>query len=163
MTVDVPLFELLMLVLFGCVLLDARRQGRWRLIEVLMSLVYGVLLEWATLRQLQVYSYGDFLLMIDGAPLSIGMGWAVIIYAAMTLSDRLAISDRVRPLADGLFALNIDLAMDAIAIRQGLWTWGILGLEEDWFGVPWGWDFAGMAILIGSSSIRLQRNAHKGQ
>jgi hypothetical protein len=151
MPVDVLLFELLMLGLFGWVLLDARRAGRWRIIEVLVSCLYGLALEWVTLQQLAVYSYGEFLLMLDGAPLAIGMGWAVILYAAMEFSDRLSMPDRLRPLADGLFALNIDLAMDTIAIRQEFWTWGIVGLDEDWFGVPWG-NFWAWFIVVSAFS-----------
>jgi hypothetical protein len=41
-----------------------------------------------------------------------------------------------------LLALNIDLAMDAIAIRLGMWDWG-RGLDFQYFGVPyanfWAW------------------------
>lgn len=38
---------------------------------------------------------------------------------------------------DGLLALNIDLALDAVAIRLGFWDWG-QGLEFEYFGVPYG-------------------------
>jgi uncharacterized membrane protein YeaQ/YmgE (transglycosylase-associated protein family) len=47
-----------------------------------------------------------------------------------------------RPFLDGLLALNIDLAMDVIAIRLGLWSWDIDPTSE-YFGVPfanfWAW------------------------
>jgi hypothetical protein len=137
------------------VLWDAARQGRWRILEVLASVLYGVLLEWATLKQLHAYAYGDFLVMLDGAPLCIGAGWAIILYSAMEFSDRLTLPERCRPLTDGLLALSIDLAMDAIAIRQHFWTWGDLPLEDDWFGVPWG-NFWAWFIVVSSFSLGLR-------
>jgi hypothetical protein len=154
MRLDFLLFELLMYALLLWVLRDAARQGRWRVLEVLAACLYGLLLEWATLKQLHAYSYGDFVLMLDGAPLAIGAGWAIILYSAMELSDRLTLPERLRPLAAGLFALSIDLAMDAIAIRRGFWTWGDTPLDADWFGVPWG-NFWAWLIVVSSFSFAL--------
>jgi hypothetical protein len=43
---------------------------------------------------------------------------------------------------DALLALNIDLSLDAVAIRFGFWNWGP-GLNFQYFGVPyanfWAW------------------------
>lgn len=131
------IFEFLSYGLLAACLWHAARQERHRMVELAAALVYGVFLEWMTLRQLEAYQYGRFLVMFDGAPLTIGVGWAVIIYSAMELSDRLALPEAARPWLDGLLALNIDLSMDAIAIRLGMWHWGFVGLDEQWFGVPW--------------------------
>lgn len=161
MSVDFLLFELLMYALLVWVLRDAGRQGTWRVLEVLASCLYGVLLEWATLRQLHAYAYGDFLVMLDGAPLCIGAGWAIILYSAMEFSDRLTLRESLRPLADGLFALSIDLAMDAIAIRQTFWSWGDLPLDADWFGVPWG-NFWAWFIVVSSFSFALRWFRRRG-
>jgi hypothetical protein len=60
----------------------------------------------------------------------------------MEFSDASSLPYWTRPVLDGLLALNIDLALDAIAIRLGFWDWG-QGLEFQYFGVPyanfWAW------------------------
>ncbi len=149
------IFEFLSYGLLAGCLWHAARQGRHRILELVAALGYGVFLEWMTLRQLDAYHYGRFLIMIDGAPLTIGVGWAVIIYSAMELSDRLALPEAARPWLDGLLALNIDLSMDAIAIRLGMWHWGIVGLDEQWFGVPWV-NFWAWFIVVTSFSAFLR-------
>ena len=108
-------FELLTLLLFAACLWHAARQGKTRVLELLASLVYGVSLEWMTLRQLEAYHYGQFLVMIDGAPLCIGLGWAVILYSSMEFVKQLDMPLFAQPFLVGLLALNIDAAMDAVA------------------------------------------------
>jgi hypothetical protein len=99
--------------------------------------VYGFLLEWLTIKQLHAYQYGHFLLSIDDTPLAIGLAWAVIIYASMGFSSQIRLPEPARPVFDALLALNIDLALDTVAIRLGLWAWIGVGLDQQWFGVPW--------------------------
>jgi hypothetical protein len=106
-------------------------------LELLWTGLYGFLLEWLTIRQLHAYQYGPFWLSIDGAPLAIGLAWAVIIYASMGLSNQIQLAQPARPILDALLALNLDLGLDIIAIRLGLWAWTGVGLKEQWFGVPW--------------------------
>jgi hypothetical protein len=112
------------------------------IIRLLAGVLFGVLLELATIRQLNAYQYGRFLVMVLEVPLAIGAGWGVILYSAMMYSDATALPGWARPMLDGLLALNIDLAMDAIAIRLGMWDWG-MGLQAEYFGVPyanfWAW------------------------
>ncbi|HWQ19471.1 MAG TPA: hypothetical protein VN455_06795, partial [Methanotrichaceae archaeon] len=56
---------------------------------------------------------------------------------------------------DGLLALNIDLSMDAVAIRLGMWDWGN-GFDYQYFGVPynnfWAWFWV---VFSFSFSLRL--------
>lgn len=99
--------------------------------------MYGVLLEWLTIKQLGDYHYGQFLIMIDGAPLAVGLGWSIIIYSSMRFSNQIELPESARPILDALMALNIDLALDAVAIRLGMWAWVGVGLDQQWFGVPW--------------------------
>jgi hypothetical protein len=149
------LFELMTYGLFIACLWRASKQGRSRVIELIFGLIYGVLLEWMTLRQLNAYEYGQFAIMIDGAPLCIGMGWAVIIYSAMEFTNRLQLPMYARPLVDGFLALGIDLAMDAVAIRLGFWTWGVISIDQEWFGVPWG-NFWAWFIVVSSFAAFLR-------
>jgi hypothetical protein len=75
--------------------------------------------------------------MVDGAPLAVALGWAVIIYSSMRFSNQIGLPESARPILDALLALNIDLALDAVAIRLGMWVWVGVGLDQQWFGVPW--------------------------
>ena len=56
---------------------------------------------------------------------------------------------------DGLLALSIDLSMDAIAIRLGMWDWGD-GFDYQYFGVPynnfWAWFWV---VFSFSFSLRM--------
>lgn len=70
-------------------------------------------------------------------PVYIPLLWAVIVHSSMAFSDRAGLPLWSRPVMDGLLAVLIDLAIDAIAIRVGLWSWSI-PLDEGWFGVPAG-------------------------
>ncbi|MBN2471253.1 MAG: carotenoid biosynthesis protein [Anaerolineae bacterium] len=145
------IFELVVFLLFALCLWHAVRHGRFRVMELLAGLVYGVFLELMTLRQLEAYAYGQFTIMIADAPLGVGVGWAVIIYATMTFTRQLDMPIFTRPLLNGLLALNIDLGMDVIAIRLGFWTWGSGSLDYEWFGVPWG-NFWAWFIVVSSFS-----------
>ena len=66
-----PKFEFLLsefvnIALFLACLWHAARQGRTRVLELLASLVYGVALEWMTIKLVEAYEYGRFLVMIEG-------------------------------------------------------------------------------------------------
>lgn len=51
------------------------------------------------------------------------------------------------PMSDAIWAIVLDLAIDAVAIRLGLWTWTIRA-DEGWFGVPWGNFFAWLFVAF---------------
>jgi len=156
-----PKFEILLsefvnVALFLACLWHAARQGKSRVLELLASLVYGVALEWMTIKLVEAYEYGRFLIMIDTAPLAIGLGWAVIIYSAMEFANYLKMPDYAKPFLVGLLALNIDAGMDAVAIRLGFWNW-VIPLDLQWYGVPygnfWSWfivatSFSGMVYWL---------------
>ncbi|WXG44682.1 MAG: carotenoid biosynthesis protein [Promethearchaeati archaeon SRVP18_Atabeyarchaeia-1] len=154
--------ELMSLVLFAICSWHALRvlRSRQRFLELVMAAVFGVLLE-----ELNVlisggfYVYGrDFLIIFDQAPLAIGLGWAVIIYSAMYISDAYGLDEKVKPFFDAIQAILIDLSMDAVAIRLGFWRWPI-PLTDGWFGVPAGNFFGWMLVVaIYSGITRLTRN-----
>jgi hypothetical protein len=148
MQLSILLFESLMALLFIICLSHALKRGKQFVNELVTAMVYGVLLEILTMVQLKYYTYGDFLIKIFNAPLAIGIGWAVIIYTAMATTDKLGVAQKVRPFLVTLLALDIDLSMDAIAIREGFWTWGVNGL---WFGVPLGNFFAWFVVVMSFS------------
>ncbi len=163
------LFEALVSLLFVMCLAAATSQRRVdptsSVFELLAITLYGLAIEeLSVLRGL--YDYGDFGLMAYHAPLVIGMGWGVIVFAAMRLSDQLAMPEWARPFLDALLALLVDFGMDVVAIRDlhwingrltGMWNWGI-GFDQGWFGVPL-WNFAGwwLIVLYISACLRVGR------
>ena len=59
----------------------------------------------------------------------------------------------VRPVLDALMALNIDLSLDTIAIRLGMWVWTDVALNEQWFGVPWANFWAWFVVVWSYSTL----------
>lgn len=146
------LFELIIYIQFTLCLVHAWKHGTGNVLKLLAGGVFGVLLELATIRQLHAYHYGQFLIMVLDVPLCIGLAWGAIIYAVSEFSDASSLPFWARPILDGLLALNIDLALDAVAIRLGFWDWG-QGLHFDYFGVPfanfWAWFWVVFSFSLG--------------
>ena len=128
------LIEISIIVLFILCIFHSIKRGKNYLAELIVISIYGLLLEINALVLSPNYTYGDFLLMVSGVPVAIGIGWACIIYASMATVDRLNVAEKIRPFMVALLALNIDLQMDPIAVQEGLWTWK--GATGFWFGVP---------------------------
>jgi hypothetical protein len=146
------LFELIIYIQFALCLRHAWTQRPANLMRLLFGSAFGVMLELATIHQLNAYEYGRFLLMVLDVPLCIGVAWGCIIYSAMEFSDASDLPFWARPALDGLLALNIDLALDAVAIRLGFWDWG-RGLNFQYFGVPyanfWAWFWVVFSFSLG--------------
>lgn len=144
--------ELLVLILFSLCLRHAWGQGLAGVWQLLAGVVFGLLLEMATIQQLHAYQYAHFSLMVGDVPVMVGVAWGTIIYSVRLFSDSSNIPEWARPILDGLLALNIDLSMDAIAIRLGMWDWG-LGFKAQYFGVPyanfWAWFWVVFSFSFG--------------
>jgi uncharacterized membrane protein len=146
-----PVFLIFELAMYGVLALCLRHAlACGRALELLAGVSYGVLLEIATILQLQGYHYGRFLIMFGEVPLCLGVGWGVILYSAMATSDGWNVLPTQRPFVDALLAWNIDLSMDAIAIRLGFWTWHGYGR---WFGVPRANFFAWYVVVASFSAF----------
>ncbi len=130
-------FEFLIYLQFAICLSHAGKRGTANLLRLFAGILFGVSLELATIRQLHAYQYGHFLVMILDIPLCIGVAWGCILYSVMEFSDGSSLPYFWRPVLDGWLALNIDLSLDAVAIRFGFWNWG-QGLKFQYFGVPFG-------------------------
>ena len=74
-------FEILVLVLFLVCLQDAWQRGSWVVWQLLAGVLFGLLLEWATIQQLNAYEYGRFLVMLGSVPVVVGVAWGTIIIA----------------------------------------------------------------------------------
>src|SRR5256712_4687111 len=131
------LVEVVMLILFALSARFAYRSGgRQRLIELLSAVPFGLLLEQGDIKIFGSYAYSQgFFIKLGSVPVAIALAWAMIITSSMFMSDRLRIPQRLAPFADAVFAILLDLSLDAIAIRQGLWHWDI-HLRAGLIGVP---------------------------
>ena len=117
---------------------QAPAESRFLRVGLTTAAFYGLLLELLDLRIFGTYHYGHATWWwIGDVPLYIPVLWAIIVHSSMLLSDRSGLPVWARPFLDGLLAVLIDVAVDAIAIRLGLWRWEI-PLTDGWFGVPAG-------------------------
>ena len=158
------LVEVVMLILFALSARFAYRTGgRQRLIELLSAVPFGLLLEQGDIEIFGSYAYSQgFFLKLGSVPVAIALAWAMIITSSMFMSDRLGIAPRLAPFADAVFAIVLDLSLDAIAIRQGLWHWNI-PLNAGFFGVPagnyYGWLFVAFGFSAWTRWVRARSRA----
>jgi hypothetical protein len=86
-------------------------------------------------------------------PFAVAVGWTIILYSAMAFADTFALPAWADPALVGLLGLNIDLIMDAVAIRLPLWQWLSSALNEQWFGVPYVNFYAWFVVLCSFSAL----------
>lgn len=139
-------FEFSALFSFIFILFHERRDRK--MCEILgLAFVYGLILETLNIHMSGVYSYSPiFLWKICGTPLAIGAGWAVIYYLVHRTTQKFGLRWWQTPFPMALLALSYDIAMDAVAIRLGFWSWRI-PLDQEWFGVPYDNFFGWLAVI----------------
>ncbi|HET9877886.1 MAG TPA: carotenoid biosynthesis protein [Candidatus Limnocylindria bacterium] len=132
----------------------ALRRGRLPFLELISAATFGILLEEGDQLIFETYHYSaDWVLVLDRAPIVIGLSWALIIAGAMRITDALGVRRRYAPFVDSVLAIMLDLAFDAVAIRMGLWTWREIGFDQGWFGVPAGNFYAWLFVTLGFSLL----------
>lgn len=145
---------------------EVRSRGGALQHELLIAVLYGWLLEALDMWIFGSYHYGSVTWWWVGhVPLYIPLLWAIILHSSMVLSDRVGLAPWARPFLDGLLAVLMDLAIDAVAIRVGLWHWNIR-LDEGWFGVPAGNLCAWMWVATwygGLTRLVRGRIRHRGE
>lgn len=150
--------EVSTLALFVLTLWHAWRRGGFAVAELVTAALYGVLLEWGNILLFRTYHYSeDFWIAVGPVPVIIGLCWGLIIYGAMAYTDQLGLPAWAAPFADALWAILLDLAFDAIAIRLKLWTWTI-PIDAGYFGVPadnfFAWLFVGLSFSAWTRWVR---------
>lgn len=151
----------------------ATKLGRYATFAFVVMTTYGFVIEYFDIKASHTYDYAKMLVMLGESPswvpLSICLNWAIILFIATSLSDRLGLPWYQRPLLDGLVATVLDMAGDPVfsntryvtsftsscadATSQafggiGVWTWCILDVKEPlWFTVPLG-NFFGWFLVV---------------
>src|SRR3989304_7848663 len=98
--------ELVVLALFLICFVHAAKYGWSGVARLLSGVAFGLLLEVATIRQLQAYHYGTFGVMVFDVPVMVGLAWGRYAYSGMTFSNATRLPEWARPIFDGLLALN---------------------------------------------------------
>jgi hypothetical protein len=123
--------------------------------ELAVLVAYGFGLEWAAMATFSAYRYGDaWTLAPDGVPLAVAIVWAALISSAMSLAARIVSRPGVRrALTAATIAVALDLLMEPVASRLGLWVWTPPGA---WLGVPIG-NFVGWVVVVGGYTLGCDR------
>jgi hypothetical protein len=141
-------------VLFVGAAAAALRRGRLPFLELISAAAFGLLLEEGDQLIYQTYHYSrDWVLVLDRAPLVIGLTWALLIAGAMRITDALGVRRWTAPFVDAVLVIMLDLAFDAVAIRMGMWTWVDVAPTQGWFGVPAGNFYAWLFVTLGFSVL----------
>ena len=135
--------------------LDGREHRIQRLLILLTSFLYAILLEYIGITGGNHYYAEDVVMILGIIPISIPLAWVGIIYSAMIIGERLELSPWKRILATTLIALSLDWGMDPIAVEIGLWTWVHEG--GSYFGVP-SFNFIGWFLIPIAYSIAYNLN-----
>ncbi|MFB6108417.1 MAG: carotenoid biosynthesis protein [Haloplanus sp.] len=111
------------------------------------AVVYGLILEKLVIVAFGAYTYPaeSYALSVFGVPLAIAFGWSAVIYAGTTTARAYEVPLPALPGFVALYALHVDLSMDAVAIRVPFWTWTPPG---PWFGVPLGNFFGWFCVAF---------------
>jgi hypothetical protein len=123
--------------------------------ELVALAAYGYGLERAAIAAFAAHEYPpSWRVAPGGVPLAVVVVWAAVISSAMAVAVRRgAGSPASRAASSALLALVVDLAMEPVAVRAGLWRWTPPGA---WLGVPVG-NFVGWAVIVGSYTLGAER------
>jgi len=109
--------------------------------------LYGFAIEYLCMLIFGSHTYGSaWGIVLLGVPVAVALAWAAVIVASMALAKCL----RTSPLGIGalaaLIAITLDLLIEPVAVRAGLWHWTPPG---PWLGIPIG-NFVGWAVIVGA-------------
>jgi Carotenoid biosynthesis protein len=116
-------------------------------LELCVLAGYGFLFELLAIRLFASHDYGRaWTLAPLGVPVAVAAVWAAVISSAMALGPRLGWPSALGcGTAAALLGIVLDLAMEPVAVRVGLWSWTPPG---PWLGIPIG-NFVGWAVVVG--------------
>lgn len=134
--VTVPLHEDFMLLtpinllVTFFIALYAQNDLKPRLIWALLACyAIGFLMEWVGVQTgvlFGEYSYGATLgPKIFGTPLLIGLNWAMLVYAVVSLANRSFGADKIllKSIFGATLMLGLDILIEPVAVRYDFWSW----------------------------------------
>ncbi|MBU0648758.1 carotenoid biosynthesis protein [Patescibacteria group bacterium] len=126
-------------ILFAVMVYLAKRRGE--LWFILVATIYAAFFENLDIilahGQSGSYFYDPrLILLVVETPIFIILSWGVIFYSAYTIARGLCSRLFARVLTVPLIILLLDLALDPVAARLGLWTWVGYGPSDGILGVP---------------------------
>lgn len=147
---------------FALAFLHARRAvgARRAAGELLALAAYGYALEAVAIHLFGSHTYGTaWLVAPGGVPVAVALVWSALISSAMALAARSGRQGAgARAAAAALVAVSLDLLMEPVAVRCGLWRWTPPG---PWLGVPIG-NFVGWAVIVASYAVGAETLAGEG-
>jgi hypothetical protein len=156
-TIPPALYELAVAPLaFALAAVHARRAlGTARAaVELLALVAYGYALERTAIAVFASHEYGPvWRAAPGGVPLAVAATWAAVIVAAMSVGARIRQTPLGRAAAAALVGISLDLLMEPVAVRAGLWSWTPPG---PWLLVPIG-NFVGWAVIVGTWTFGAER------
>ena len=157
MTIPPALYELVVAPLaFALAAAYARRAlGTARAaVEILALVAYGYALERIAIAVFASHVYGPvWRAAPGGVPLAVAATWAAVIVSAMALGRPDPADPLGRAAAAALVGISLDLLMEPVAVRAGLWAWTPPG---PWLLVPIG-NFVGWAVIVGAWTFGAER------
>jgi len=134
---------------------DRFNRARW--IETLaVGVLFGIVIE-VLLVHFNDYRYGEHFLLPglsvfpgERVPVSIGIGWGILLYAGTWVAQRLKQPTLPRALFAGLLALNVDVSLDPVARMGGLWCHK--ASPPNFYGVPYD-NYTGWLLIVVSYSF----------
>ncbi len=129
--------------------------------ELLALAAYGFALERISMTAFGSHRYGEgWLLAPAGVPVAVALVWAAVISSALALAARRGLRHAAaRAFAAALFAVALDLTLEPVAMRRGLWEWTPPG---PWLGVPIG-NFVGWGVIVAGYGLGAERWAGGGR
>ena len=129
--------------------------------ELFTLAAYGFALERISMTAFGSHRYGpEWVLAPLGVPVAVALVWAAVISSALALAARRGLRPApARALAAALFAVTLDLTIEPVAVRRGLWEWTPPG---PWLGVPIG-NFVGWVVIVAGYGIGAERWAGGGR
>ena len=136
--------------------LGARALGAGRALTELVALAfYGYVLEAVAIAVFGSHRYAEgWRAAPGGVPLAVACVWAALIASAMALAGRRHPRQPLRlAVWAALLGVSLDLLVEPVATRLGLWSWTPPG---PWLDIPLG-NFVGWSVIVGTYAYGAER------
>lgn len=141
----------------AAVAIHAARSLGWRqaALELGALVAYGFALEKTAMAVFSSHRYAvTWRLAPLGVPIAVAVVWGALILSGLAAAGRRGLASPLgRAAAAAAWGIALDLLMEPVAVRSGLWEWTPPG---PWLGVPIG-NFVGWAVIVGAYAFGAER------